>query len=145
MSTVKQILISKLAEYEHQRATEKAFRDREYRKIKATYDRVMTHIKPATLEEYKEWFETRVINFGLSKNLEFVNGLDRIFVAQDSFWLPPLHGALAIYLIVPKGVIITTKNVLGHSCLLFANGQIYSDMDGYHTRLLVPRELIDIL
>lgn len=81
---------------------------------------VRPNLKPAQLGEYVAWLEGHISNGGnITHNYDYLFNNRNWYVAITDCELPPLYGASSVYIIVPKGIVISTPNGLAHNGLYF--------------------------
>ena len=133
------VLAQAIAENEVRARKSQAESDAFMKKSKADQAYVMSHLRPATLEEYRAWLEAFVAkNHGRGKvDWQVVPfAYCKVFVAKSSFRMLPVCGAAAIQIIVPKK--FEVRGPTGHSSLMLEGGELKGDFQYY---IRVPLEL----
>lgn len=99
-------------------------KDIEAERIKIENNRnvfIHDNIRPATIDDYKEWLQGYIWNGGEATHYYDYNfPTDEFFVLKKSGELPTLYGSYSINIIIPVGLALgVEKNKIGHSNLYY--------------------------
>lgn len=120
--TLKQILLDEKAEQEVNRNKEETNYRRKRQNAAIARKSLLSHLRPATVEEYVKWLKKRIEVHG-AINLNFFRDSSRFYIATEYFTTVPLYGADAIHILIPNSLGIRPGD-LGHNILYLENGEI---------------------